>query len=62
MNPHFYRLRKGTVEKVLVPRRGDGECERDSLRLAPCVGNSNRIRVVFPTRSRNALDHFMHEV
>jgi hypothetical protein len=34
MNPHFYRLRKGTVEKVLVPRRGDGEMRKGLLKAS----------------------------
>jgi hypothetical protein len=35
MNPHFYRLRKGTVEKVLVPRRGDGEMRKGLVKSSP---------------------------
>jgi hypothetical protein len=35
MNPRFYRLRKGTVEEVLVPRRGDGEMRKGLLKSSP---------------------------
>jgi hypothetical protein len=31
MNPHFYRLRKGTVGKDLGARKGDGENAKETL-------------------------------
>ena len=43
MNPHFYRLRKGTVLKDLVPGRATERCERDFLRLVLWVSYGNAI-------------------
>jgi hypothetical protein len=34
MNPHFYRLRNGTVVKDLVPRKGDGELRKGLLKAS----------------------------
>jgi hypothetical protein len=36
MDPHFYRLRKGTVGKDLdVPGKGDGEMRKGLLKASP---------------------------
>ena len=35
MNPHFYRLRKGTVGKDSVPGKGDGEMRKGLLKASP---------------------------
>ena len=56
MNPHFYRLRKGTVGKDLgVPERATERCERDFLSLVLRVGNSNANRPERP-RPYQAMD------
>jgi len=35
MNPHFYRLRKGTVGKDLGARKGDGEMRKRLFKASP---------------------------
>jgi hypothetical protein len=35
MNPHFYRLRKGTVGKDSGARKGDGEMRKGLLKASP---------------------------
>ena len=44
MNPRFYRLRKRTVEEVLVPRRGDGEMRKGLLKSSPPDEQCNEAR------------------
>ena len=44
MNPHFYRLRNGTVVKDWMPGKATEGCERDFLRLVSGVSNSKETR------------------
>jgi hypothetical protein len=42
-------------EEHRCPEGATERCERDFLRLPPCVGNSNAIRIVLPQRNTYGL-------